>query len=261
MTTKRGQVTVFIIIGIILLAIISAVYYSVSRGSQVDVSDEVTIDTSSLSSFVTTCAKQTAQDAVIYTGQRGGLFTGISDIMPLSGDYYIYNGIAIPYYFYEGEDKSLTEDDIKATLQQYMNTYLPRCTSGFQVFKQQGYIVEEGEISSTATLAEEQVIFDIQYPITLIKGDSRDSESAFNAKVNVMLPNIISAVNQYINDQNGKPNAFRLQHLIDNVWEKNLKFDAVDRGNGNVVISLIDENNPVKGNPYIFNFAVKYNWE
>ncbi|MBD3312890.1 hypothetical protein GF345_00450 [Candidatus Woesearchaeota archaeon] len=260
MTTKRGQVTVFIIIGIILLIIIGAVFYFVRTGSQVDVSDEVVIDTSSLQNFVASCAKQTAQDAVVYTGERGGLFTGLSDVLPYSSEYHIYEGIAIPYYYYEGQNTALSEADITNALNTYMQTYLSECTSGFEVFRQQGYDVNEGEIVSNAIITEESVLFDIEYPITLRRDGSSQTEDRFSTEVSTDVRNSIEAVYDYLDAQEGNPNAFRLQHLVDICWENSLRFDAVDRGNGNVVVTLVDDNSLVKGNPFQFSFAVKYDW-
>ena len=260
MTPKRGQITVFIIIGIAILVVVGALFYFRGRGAAPSISEEVTIDTSSLNAFVSSCAKQTAQDAVVYTGLRGGLYTGLSGVVPFSERYHIYNGIAIPYYFYKGEDRSLTEEEVKETLQSYMNNAIKACTGGFDAFKQQGYAVEEGDITSAVTLADEEILFDLTYPVTIVKGDSRETEQNFNSKVSINLPKMLGAAREYIAAQKDNPDAFRTGHLIDIASDNGIKFEAINRGLGVVVISLVDENTVINNNPFRFTFAVKYDW-
>ncbi|MCX6706614.1 MAG: hypothetical protein NT001_00545 [Candidatus Woesearchaeota archaeon] len=212
----------------------------------------VSIDTSSLNGFITSCAKQTAQDAVVYTGLRGGV--------AFPAEFLTFTGIEIPYYFFEGTESVPSDDTIKETLKYYMDNSLKSCTNGFESFKQQGYSIEEGDINSSVTIAEEEVLFDIKYPVTLIKDSARETKSDFSASAKVMMPKMISAAREYITSQKENPNAFRTGSLMDIASKQSLTFEAIDRGNGSVIISLIDENTQINKNPFIFSFAVKYNW-
>ncbi|MBD3312884.1 hypothetical protein GF345_00420 [Candidatus Woesearchaeota archaeon] len=258
MGIKRGQVTIFIIIGVSILVIVGALFYI--RGSSVDletqssISDEVEIDTSSLSAFISTCARQTAQDAVDYTAFRGG-----KDVRFDQG--YQFAAVTIPYYFYEGENRFPTMDEIRQTLQDYMNENIKLCTNGFETFKQQGYDIEESEISSTATIAEEEVIFEIQYPVTLVKGSSRQEESSFSTSVDANLLSMITTAEEYIQAQEQNPEAFRIKHMVDIVSDSNLEFEVIEKEEGSVIISLIDENTIINANPLLWSFAIKYDWD
>lgn len=251
---KKSQVTVFIIIGIIVILIAGAFLMIREKTAVTKTNEEISIDTSSLNGFIASCAKQTAQDAVVYTGLRGGVNS------PADSEAIYFAGILVPYYFFEGKEIAISADSAKKTLEYYMDNSIKTCTNSFESFKQQGYTIEEGDVTSTATIAEEEVIFDINYPVTLVKGGSRETKSAFSANVNVNLPKMMKAAADYITVQKGNPNAFRVGNLMDIASKEGLKFEAFDRDNGNVVISLVDESMMINKNPFVFTFAVKYSW-
>jgi hypothetical protein len=251
MHQKKGQVTVFIIVGIIAILIIGA--FLLIRERTAAPPDQATaIDTSSLNSFVTSCAKQTAQNAVVYTGLRGGV--------AFPEKYLAFAGIEMPYYFYEGVESVPSDEIIKETLKYYMDNSLKSCTNGFESFKTQGYTIEEGDVASTVTIAENEVIFDIDYPVTFSLGDSKETKSKFSANAAVMLPKMTGAAREYITAQKENPNAFRVGNLIDISQKNDLTFESIDREEGKVIISFIDNNTQINKNPFVFSFAVKYNW-
>lgn len=261
MSQKRGQVSVFIIIGIVVLVVIGALFYLRGEGAGPIVEEPVSIDTSSLKSFVSSCAKQTAQEAVVYTAMRGGLYKGTTSIVPSSPmNYHIYNGIAIPYYFYEGEERQMGKEDIKSTLEKYMNGQLKECTGGFQSFKEQGYDIEEEDVESEAAITEEKVMFTINYPVTIKADDAREKAEEFSAEANARFPLMLRAVDDYIDAQKQKPGAFRVGSLMEISSDRDLTFEAIDRGDGTAVISFIDDDLMIQGNPFIYTFAVKYDW-
>lgn len=252
MDAKRGQITIFIIIGLVIIIILGIVLY-IRTSSNQSTNQDAVLDTSSVNNLLTSCAKMTAQDAVIYVGLRGG------DIF--SEKYATFLAINVPYYYYEGVDLSPSDQVITDSLKFYMDSALKTCTNGFQSFKDQGYTIEEGEVNSTVTIADEDVIFDINYPITVVKGETRDVISGSSASVKVNLFKMAKAARDYVVAQKDEPNAFRLKHLMDIASAADLKFEVFDREEGKVVISLVDESIKIKDNPYVFTFAIKYAWQ
>ena|SRR3989344_4915679 len=253
MTPKRGQITVFIIIGIAILVVVGALFYFRGRGAAPSISEEVTIDTSSLNAFVSSCAKQTAQDAVVYTGLRGG-------VEPALDDNFAYIDYPVHYYFVEGEDKRPSEELIKASLNYYMENNLHKCTTDFDAFKKQGFNIEEGIVRSNVTIAEEEVIFDLDYPVTAVKGGSRETEERFSANVNVNLPKMTRIIDEYIEAQKEKPDQHRILDLLRILDENDVIARSYQGPRGIVVMSIVDNNQIINNEPLAYSFAIKYNW-
>lgn len=254
MEAKRGQITLFMIIGIIILIALCAVFYIKNMGSgSNNYRSNVNFDASSVKNFVASCVKNTAQDAVIYTGLRGG------DIF--STDYAELLGIKAPYYFSGGSAHLVSDDTIKQSLKYYMDNTLKSCTHGFQSFTDQGYTVTEGEMSSTVNLYEKEVVFDVAYPVTVASGKMEDHLANFSANVRVNLKKMAATSRQYVTDyQSVMPDSFRLKSLMDLCQDKGFKFEVFEKGGNTVIISIVDDSVKIKGNPYVFVFAVRYNW-
>src|SRR3989338_9220413 len=95
---KKGQVTVFILIGIVALILIVMLFYFVLREVKIP-TDEITKVPARLSpveSFVSDCVSQTARKAFDLLGSQGGWisvqdFSAENDVLKVS------SGIKIPY--------------------------------------------------------------------------------------------------------------------------------------------------------------------
>lgn len=254
--SKRAQVAVFIVLGIIVIAAIAfALYLRGQVAKPAAVPAEVAPpDIAPVQKFVEECAQKTAKDAVVYTGLRGG-------VAPVYSDKYIFFiGIPVQYHFVNATMIPVTENITQNTLQYYMDSSLKSCTNNFEDFQGRGYNISEGNVTSKAIIGNSQVIFDISYPLDITVAGKQQKLSKFTANVQVNLPKMIGAVNQYLQSQNENPSAFRTGTLMDIASANNLQFEVFNRGQGNVVISMIDNSTQINNNPFILAFAVNYNW-
>ena len=113
---------------------------------------------------------------------------------------------------------------------------------------------------SQAIIGNNQVVFDISYPLNISVANKQQELSRFTAAVKVNLPLMMGAANQYLESQKEQPSSFRIGSLLDVSSSKNLQFEVFDRGQGNVIISMIDNSTQINNNPFVFAFAVNYNW-
>ena len=68
---KRGQVTVFIIVGVLILIVAGVFLYSQDKKI---IEKPTTINTAPIISFVEQCIKSTAQEGIFENGKQGGYF-------------------------------------------------------------------------------------------------------------------------------------------------------------------------------------------
>ncbi|MFO8016672.1 MAG: hypothetical protein R6U32_06205 [Candidatus Woesearchaeota archaeon] len=251
MQNKRGQMTIFIIVGVVILVIVGLVLYFMSEKEDYGLGED--IDTSSVSLFVEKCAEQTAKDAVVYTGLRGGF--------PSYHNGAYFAGIQIPHYFQYTMDLSPNITDVEKTLEYYMDNSLKQCTEDFESFVQKGYDIDEGDVNSSVMIGEEKVVFDIDYPVTFTQEGTTETVSDFSAETDARIPLMLDAAKEYMRSQEEAPRLFRIGSLMSIVRDKGLKFEVIETGDKERIVSLVDEDTVINGNPFIWSFALAYDWK
>src|SRR3989338_4712755 len=131
---RRGQVTLFVAAGILLLGgfILFAIIRDTSTSKLETEIENVRIDDTNIRNFVQSCVDKAAKDAVFYLGFIGGNLK--EDAFP---NFYSFDtSYRIPYYYYEGRPFILTEQEFnELVLAKYMNENLRKCTNGFRAFQ------------------------------------------------------------------------------------------------------------------------------
>ncbi len=172
MLEKRGQITSFIIIGIVVLVIGSILLYVVtqekketiitSRQEVVEISD-----LPSLQNYVEECIKKESQETIVILGKQGGKIR--------LDDYVSFNKTNISYTCVaEGLDPSfacankiLSRQEMQAELSLAMIPKLQECIN-LDAIKAQGKEVKEGNMKLNVSIGINDITFYLNYPITII---------------------------------------------------------------------------------------------
>ncbi len=166
---KRGQITIFIILGIIILA---AVGLFIFQDDKV-IKTPTTLDTAPITSFVERCIKSTAQEGIFENGRQGGYF-----VLPEHSTTYLFEDV--PYFI------NLTQfpnDKIIANeLGNYIDTLLDFCLD-FSAFEKRGYNFTTGKPVSEVTLNKKEFKINTQLPIRIKLGSQTKDISSFSVSV------------------------------------------------------------------------------
>ena len=105
MAQKRGQITVFIIFGIILLIIASLWFYfqseSVSWQGWIDTSIDTPTDMKAVQEYVEECLQKTAEPGAYLLASNGGIFPDDlqdKELNSLSSEYLLTGQRILPYF-------------------------------------------------------------------------------------------------------------------------------------------------------------------
>ena len=180
---KRGQVTLFVIVGIILVLVI-ALFIFVLRPEQLErdqaLVDEVSSEFSPVQNFVHSCMRKTGEDAVRILGERGGyLFNDnyhLSSLLnpdldnPSDADsFYVHQAgrMPVPYWYFmdspngqtsvsfsskkpvlnspfnDGINRDSSDLSIEAQIDRYVELMLFDCLNNYQSLREQGLEIEE----------------------------------------------------------------------------------------------------------------------
>ncbi|MCX6709303.1 MAG: hypothetical protein NTW67_06700, partial [Candidatus Woesearchaeota archaeon] len=196
---KRGQITVFIIIGIILLfAIGTAIYIYQSRTVKEfeaarPAVEKLPTQVQPLRDLMDSCILQLGTDGLKKIGDSGGYIDSkkllVNPASPTDGDAVEFSpgaGPAIAYWWHMKSDNKCEKDclfdtkrpplyrnegstSIEAQLDKYVTENLKSCLGEFEAFTKQGCTVQElGTPDVKANIAQEDVFFTGKYPLRAI---------------------------------------------------------------------------------------------
>jgi len=96
---KKGQVTVFIIVGVLIAAIFLALFITkqdAAKKLQEKTSiGPILLSDDALQNYIQSCIEKTAQDALLFIGEHGGYY----ELPPLSNSTF-----QLPYFFYQNKN-------------------------------------------------------------------------------------------------------------------------------------------------------------
>lgn len=172
MRKKRAQVTIFIIIGVILLLSTVLVIYLASRQVARPFEEEIIVpeDVKPVHEFITNCLYQTSKRGVSLMGQQGG-FAYVPAIISNTFEAHLkldpMGNFVIPFWYFEGEDRTPSISFMENELQRYVYENLRDCLGGLESFQEQYEIVEKEDFLPSVTIAEEDVIVRMKWPLQL----------------------------------------------------------------------------------------------
>lgn len=248
----KGQISFFIIIGLVILIAAGFMFYYVGRSS--DAEPEVRgMDSGTIQSFVDSCLTTTTDNGIRYNGLQGGYFNAPEDkIKNLGYDVPIY------HHYVEG-DLMPTIETIQDQLSLYIGDRLDRCLNDFTVFRNQGYVITAGDRSITSQIRASDVYVTMNYPLDVRLGDETAMISTYSATVEAPIKEVYTNVRRYITKQVDTPNEEPLSYLMQLSYEYNFVFENVFREDTYVYAIVKDFATPDKGK-YVFAFAIEYDW-
>ena len=204
MFNKKTQVTMFIILGIVLLAVIFSVFYFLGDKIMKQSDVEIVFTESSLEplkDYVENCIEKYGNEALELIGKQGG------NIIP---EFYITytflgedssNNIAYLCYTESFEPcanrRPLLARYVENELKTYILNGLEECID-LDLIRNEGYDVEEGSKEVDVTIGTNNVIVTLDYPLTITKGDTTINEERFGKTFNVPLGKLIDVTKDII---------------------------------------------------------------
>ena len=253
LTGKRGQVTVFLIIGIVILAIFAGVFYTVSKVTKeklvVEQDTPLSLEVRPrIRIYVESCLQEIGVPGIYLLGMQGGL------IYPEDLTKVMLTENAMINYGYLDKEKQLSLEKMEEDLGRYIEETLEFCVGEFEVFEEESIFVSvEGEMEASSKILKNEVIFNLKYPLEVTLGeDSFDTED-FSARVPVRLGELVSQAGAIIGKHEENPNIVDLEYLTSfDTFVTTFPYDAET-----FVYSIYDEESVKDGAALTFMFAIK----
>ena len=221
---RKAQITVFMIVGIILLFSSALLFYI--RGQIVEgipeefvpTVEEVPLEAQPIKVFVEDCMQQVAKQGIQLMGAHGGyidphdsaygeVFT--AGIQPTESDALMMiegSSALLPYWWYLSTPNDCTTDcqfssnrpflykrnggeaSIEGQLDTFIKRNMPGCLRDFSAFREQGFdITILGEMEPDFRVAEREALVLLKYPIEVSREDRRTEIEQFFTKLDVKI--------------------------------------------------------------------------
>lgn len=246
---KRGQVTLFIILGILIVIILVLVLYFksgiVKDTFDTQLSKFVTVpkQVEVIDFFVKECVTKTGNDALLLIGSQGGFLS--PKLNEFNVGYYVYNGKKVM------PERFFLENQISS----YVGDMLFFCTKSFIDFPQ--FDIEQGEIKTKTTINNDNVVIDIVYPLKITKGESTFNLREFNNnEFSIRLGIIYDVSNNIVDEQMMNLTSICLSCLNEFTVNNNVVIDINDYTNYREYI-INDENSRINREAYEFRFLTE----
>jgi len=259
---KEGQVSIFIIIGILVLAVILIVTIS-KNGTFSDLSKKSdlsgipkegvkqTYDASSIKTFVAECLKTTTLQGIQYNFATGGY-----NAPPVLSA--VKNDFPIPYYWYNGYDVSPKKEDYEKQLNVYVQENIRLCLD-FSAFE--GITIKEkGEPSAFSEIKEGVVNVALNFPIVIIEDPSEQDIQEFQASIELNVAKVIVAIQTLMEQQEKSPNTIQFTNLLSTAYQDHFKVKPVFEKD-TVFYYLSFDDLLINGKPLEVTYAAKYDWQ
>ncbi len=199
---KRGQITVFIILGLIMLVVISITIYL--KGEQITAKFDPEIkkkllidkDITPLQKYIESCLKQVTEPLTKELAKAGGVFEPTF--------YRDYQQQKINYLCLDKknhcENTFLTKQEIEQQLAQNVNQQLDKCID-LNLFRNQGFNVETEQKTTEVSIKDDTIFVVLKYPIILKKNNLELHAETFTKELSSSFGTLLKITNHILNTE------------------------------------------------------------
>ncbi len=269
---KRGQITVFIIVGIVILSLFSIIYYTrnqlIKKEMQAGAKELAhhPFYIIPINRYVENCLKQAGDQGLWLIGIHGGYldpdnktFYGGDSIPQFNPPFIDYLGKKVPYYLDGLNLDTPSLGQIEAKLSKYIIVEFQRCLD-LSIFDDvditqpdvnysAGYNTLNELVDSNVTINKENVVVELKYPLVIRRKDTVYSLPDFRVSLPVRLGMIYDTINNTAKFDEDTPSEDLLSDITttwaaeETYYLSNFNCNLYDPSQ-DMTISATDEDNP-----------------
>ena len=251
---NRGQVSVFVVIAVIIVAVVIAGFIVIQNQRQKQIEEffsrediKPTVD--NIRDGLVECMEQSAEEGLVVIGVQGGYYNAPSSFFDLDWGF-------IPYYYDRGSFLQPTNEEIQVELSNYVNENLQICINGI---KFENFKITNTNINTRTKINPGNVRFDIDSRVSIEReGNTLNVKLKENPISQVSLLFEMLEIASFITDSHREdPDFICINCIADLAEERDVYVDLLDFADDTTLV-LISENK-TSTEPYTFEFLNRYN--
>jgi hypothetical protein len=159
---KKAQITIFIVIGLLLLLIVGLTLFFTQEMFKYAGLDDQFIP---VALYAEQCVEDVTREAIFIAGMNGGYINPPYE----EDEAYLDAGFPVTYWFLAGKDRSVTLPRLELELERHLEEQINDCLTDFSAFKDQFTVTPMDQINITADIevAAEEVRIELDIPVQL----------------------------------------------------------------------------------------------
>jgi len=241
---NRGQLTIFIIISILIIAVV-VLFFTLKGTLQKE--KPVSPETAEIQNFVQKCLDDSLESVVFKVGENGGYYflSSAPATTPI---------LEVPYYIKNNISLMPSKEKIQDEISKGVARELIFCLEDFSLFPE--YEITKGKMNTPEVVIEpERVLVEVNYPLTIIKGDSKSKIEDFSSEVPVRIGIVYDAVAMFVEEEielGECANCF-LKFL-----EENDLYGPIEYFENTKIFIIRDFNSIINKKEFVYIFANEY---
>ena len=233
---KKGQVTIFIILGIVIIA--GILIFFLFRGNIN--STQIPENAQEIYNFVEQCIYDSAQESILIISQNGGYINSPKSSTQTGNPY--YNKLNIP-------EKQTIESEISTLTSELIQI----CILELDYFAEYKIIPSTPTIYTT--INSEEIEINTKFPISIKKQDETFLIENFNTIIPARLGTIYNSITSILENQT--PENTCLTCILQQAEQNNLNISLYDYDDNTILFSIKDHTAIINNQTLEFLFVVK----
>ena len=143
----------------------------------------------------------------------------------------------------------------------FINNELFFCLQNFVVFEEQGYDIQQEDVDTLTTIIKDKVIFNVNLPVKLTKGDSVKNIVKFTKEIDSRLYTIYNAIKTLLDEHENNPSSICISCATRLATENDLRVELSFIEEGEIMFTVIDEKVKINNKPFEYSFINRYNFK
>ena len=167
-SNTKGQITIFIILGLLLLLTVALIIAFQKEIISFGADELIPTEKGKVENFIVTCIDSVADEALFKIGLQGGYVDLPLDLATDSGvSLRTSTFTSIPYWAYGEQTNIPSLDQIKRRIDAHIESNLRSCLFGTEAFQETYDLFEKNSISSDITIADRGIIYNVNWNVEI----------------------------------------------------------------------------------------------
>ena len=216
MTDKRGQVSIFVVIALVIIGVL--ILFFAFRGGFGG--EEIPSELLPVFDFYQSCINYETQNAVQIAGEQGGYII-VTDYVPGSeyapfSSHLNFLGSPVPYWYYISANGVIKEqvpskEEMERQIAQYIQEGMRRCD--FESFNRQGFLVQRKEAAVNVDIQDNKVVAEVNSDLEVSRENNRAIKNLHKVEVETKLGKFYNLAREIYEEE--KQKAFLEEYALD----------------------------------------------
>ena len=242
-TQKKAQITIFMIMGILLL--VGAIFFFIAQGKLFSInvpnSQELSVELRPVFEFETECVKIIGEQALAQLG----LHNGIEERTSFARSYGNIN------YAYLNEDLALDTRAMKQEIANYMEQNMDRCLKNYESFPDKE--VKTSPLKANVEFTKKETIITVDHALTVSEPGFSGNLRYFRSSFGIRIGTLQSIVKDIAENYGLQRNTVELMQYLGNLDVNSYVLPYED----DFVFVLEDVQSTLYRKPYVYLFAIR----